>query len=413
MEPNAEMEMPKRRRRRGQRGSIVPRNGGFSIVYRMPNGKQKWESGFSTKRAAQDRLTDVLRDIKENKFVEETDVLFGEFCKDLMEKSKGVLKPKTWASYQSALDKWILPKFKDWPMCDVSRAVVKTFVDGLLANHDLSRKFVKNVVILLHKIFEEAVDRELIAANPAHRIKLPRPESESVELASDVVVPTTEEVALTFAQLPATYQALLATSAITGLRRGELLGLYWDDVDGATGVLTVRRTLQRVKKSLLSAFRGVEAIGNTGLALVAPKSKRARRRIEMPPKLAGILIELRALQNGTASPFVFQNQLGAPLDPDAVYDVLHEAQDKAGVRRFGLHGLRHLFASLLVSSGADIKFAQDRLGHASATTTLDIYSHVVTENGREFAEKVEAAFPFVSVTLAGSNQAGNQPKLLN
>lgn len=414
MEPNTEMEVPKRRRRRGQRGSIVPRNGGFSIVYRMPNGKQKWESGFRTKQAAQDRLTDVLRDIKENRFVEETDVLFGDFCKDLMEKSKALLKPKTCRSYQSALDKWILPKFKNWRICDITRADIRGFVDGLLAHRDLSRKSVKNIVIQLHRFFEDAIDREIIAANPAHRIKLPRPEDESTEPHA-VVVPTTQEVALTFAQLPATFQALLVTAAITGLRRAELLGLYWSDVDCASGVLHVRRTLQRVKKAYLSegVFRGVEALGNTGLALVAPKSKRARRTVELPAKLATILGELRARQNGTACPFVFQSDLGAPLDPDGIYGILHEAQDNAGVRRFGLHGLRHLFASLLVSSGADIKFAQDRLGHASATTTLDIYSHVVTESGREFAEKVEAAFPFVSVTLALTGKTANQSKLAN
>jgi hypothetical protein len=155
MEPNEQKERPKHRKRRGQRGSIVARNGGFTVIYRMPNGKQKWESGFPTKQAAQDRLTDVLRDIRDNKYIEETDIPFGDFSKDLMEKTKGVLKPKTWASYQSALDRWILPKFKNWRMCDVTRAVAKSFVDELLANRSLSRKFIKNVVILLHKISPE------------------------------------------------------------------------------------------------------------------------------------------------------------------------------------------------------------------------------------------------------------------
>ena len=98
------------------------------------------------------------------------------------------------------------------------------------------------------------------------------------------------------------------------------------------------------------------------------------------------------MQNGLAS-FVFQDELGRPLDPDALGDVLHAAQDKAGVERFGLHGLRHLYCSLLQTSGATIKHAQERLGHASPTTTLNVYTHTVNDEGRKFAEKVKAAFP--------------------
>ena len=120
----------------------------------------------------------------------------------------------------------------------------------------------------------------------------------------------------------------------------------------------------------------------------------------MPSKIAALLKSLRDREKETGSPFVFQTEIGAPLDPDGVYDVLHAAQDKAGARRFGLHGLRHLYSSLLVANKADVKFAQERLGHASATTTLNIYSHAITEHGREYAAAVEAAFPFVTAKLA-------------
>ena len=409
-------EKRRRTRRRGQAGSVMKRGSAWTIIYRV-NGKQKWEGGFRTKDEAQTRLGTVLKSIRDNRYVEPKDISFGDFCQDWMSKSKGILKPKTWFSYQSALNNWILPNFKDWLVGEINRSAVKDFVDRLIVNRELSRKFIKNVVILLHRLFEEAMERELIAANPAHHIRLPRPEGDSVNEATngDVVVPTTSEVALTFAELPPTYQALLATSSITGLRRAELLGLQWSDIDWINLTISVRRTLQRIKKSFLddAAFRGVERIGNTGLAIVAPKSMKARRLLEMPPKLAMLLTALRAQRVETECPFVFQNDLGGPLDPDAIYDVLHTAQNKAGVRRFGLHGLRHLFASLLVASGADVKFAQDRLGHASASTTLDIYSHAITKRGREFAAKVEEAFPFVSLSLAKTSPVVPQSELVN
>lgn len=423
----------RRSRRRGQAGSIFKRgSNGWTIIYRA-NGKQVWEGGFRTKDEARTRLDAVLKTIRDNRYVARSDVIFGDFCDGWMEKAKGMLKPKTWESYQSALRNWICPKqsdedknagkpligFRQWYISDISRAAVKDFVDQLIANSDLSRKFVKNVVILLHRLFEEAVDRELIAANPAHRIKLPKTETEALiigdaALEDDVIVPTTDEVARTFAELPRTYQALLATSAVTGVRRGELLGLFWDDIDWLNGVLNIRRTLQRVKKSLLDSggFRGLERIGSTGLALVTPKSKRARRRVELPPRVTAMLLSLRDEQIPDC-PFVFRSELSGPIDPDAVYDVLHAAQDKAGVRRFGLHGLRHLYSSLLVASGADVKFAQERLGHASATTTLDIYSHAITDRGGEYALKIDAAFPFVSLKLAKAVGAGEQQEAVN
>ncbi len=228
-------------------------------------------------------------------------------------------------------------------------------------------------------------------------------------------MPTTEEVVKTFAQLPPTYQALLATGAVTGFRRAELLGLYWDDVDWLNGSLRIRRTLQRIPKKLLAGggFRKVERIGETGLAMVTPKSRKARRSVEMPPKIAALLTALRDREKGSASPFVFQNEIGAPLDPDGVYDVLHGAQDRAGARRFGLHGLRHLYCSLLVANNADVKFAQERLGHASALTTLNIYTHAMTERGHEYAAAVEAAFPFVSNLLAEGENGSSERKAVN
>jgi integrase len=395
----------RRSKLRGQRGTIMRRPGAttYTVIYRAPDGKQKWESGFTTKEDAQDRLDTVLGSIRRNTYIEVKKIVFDDFCKDWMNKAKATLKPKTWASYQSALNNWITPKFGQWPVCDISRAAVKAFKDELLADKEISRKFVKNVLILLHRLFEEAIDREYIAANPAR--KLPHDLSDDDNESSTVIVPTPEEVVNTFAKLPPTYQALLATAAVTGFRRAELLGLQWDDMDWLNGAIRVRRTLQRIPKKLLDGgdFRRVERIGSTGLALVVPKSKRARRSVEMPPKIAGLLKSLREREKETGSQFVFQTDIGAPLDPDGVYDVLHDAQDAAKARRFGLHGLRHLYSSLLVANKADVKFAQERLGHASATTTLNIYSHAITEHGREYAAAVEAAFPLLPNELAATS----------
>jgi len=100
-------ERPGRKaKRRGQRGSILRRGSSWSVVYRTPDGKQKWQGGFRTKEDAQKQVDIILGSIRENRYIEPKEIIFREFCDDWMSKAKAVLKPKTWASYQSALKNW-------------------------------------------------------------------------------------------------------------------------------------------------------------------------------------------------------------------------------------------------------------------------------------------------------------------
>ncbi len=378
----------------------MKRGGGWTIVYRT-NGKQKWEGGFETKEAARRRLDEVLKLVSEKRHVDR-DVAFADFTREWMEQAKGTLKPKTWGSYDSMLRLRITPTFGTYFLRDVTCALVASWVGALQCDRTLGRKTVKNIFRLLHVIFESAMISDLVPFNPCHKIKFAK------DRHIDQPMPTTDEVARTFAKLPRVYQALLLTGAVTGFRRAELLGLRWDDVDWKKSALYVRRTLQRIKRSQLEAdsFRDVERIGKTSLALVTPKSDSAMRRVEIEPDLLAVLHDERERSTG---PFVFEREIGGPIDPDGVYDVLYAAQDAAGVPRFGLHGLRRLYCSLLVESGANVKFAQKKMGHASATTTLDDYARVVTDQDRACAEKIAANFPCVSGLLAGRPEQEKRP----
>lgn len=124
----------------------------------------------------------------------------------------------------------------------------------------------------------------------------------------------------------------------------------------------------------------------------------------MPLKLIGNLKLLREHQGKKGIPFVFQKKIGGPVDLDALCDVLRAAQDAAQVRLLGLHGLRHLYCSLLQVSGASSKFAQERLGHADASTTVNIYTHTIDNHEHDFADKVEGASSFDSCESASARQ---------
>jgi integrase len=395
----AVIEQHRRRRSRGQGGSIVKRGDTYSVVYRTREGNQKWEGGFRTKDLAQTRLGEVLPAIRNNSYVEPQTILFRQFCDDWMDQAKrgDRLKPKTWSWYESCLKKWITPKFGKWPICDINRPAVQSFIDSLLSNPKLGHKFVKNTANLLHRLFEKAIDLELIALNPARKLDIPKGNDE------EVVPPTSEELSKVLAKLPTVFQYLVIAGAFTGARRGELFGLRWNNIDFARGTINVQKTIQRVQKKLLDGgtFRNVERLGNTGLALLTPKTKESRRLIEMGPVLRALLERMDRERNGCE--FVFHDDLGRPIDPDRAGKIILAARKEAGVK-FHLHLLRHLHGSLMVEGGANIKQTQTRLGHANASTTADIYTHVVSNEGRKFSEKVEAALPCVSLLLANGEE---------
>ena len=273
--------------------------------------------------------------------------------------------------------------------------------------------FFLSAVTLLHHLFEEAIDREIIAVNPARKMKIKTDSDEDGGALSDEqVAKIREDLTKVLVKLPApVYQYILIASVLTGARRGELLGLRWEDVDCERGAIHIQKTLQRVPKKMLDygTFKNVERLGDTGLALLTPKSKKSRRWIEMGTSFTSLLERMKKERNDC--PFVFQDEFGKAIDPDRVNKILRAAQEEAGVQ-FRLHSLRHLHSSLLVQAGANIKQAQARLGHANASTTMNIYSHVLDDESRTFSQKIETSLPFVSVSLAGNQIKAALPELV-
>ncbi len=222
----------------------------------------------------------------------------------------------------------------------------------------------------LKMVLKMAVVWKYLRENPAAYVKPPRhvkPEPDFLEAA--------EIQALIQATDPG-YRCLMATACFTGLRQGELLGLMWDDIDFASGRIYVRRSLQD----------GV---------LMEPKSAHSRRPVDIPPLLIQMLKEHQAFQAATLESnelnLVFPNQAGRPMDRSNLQVRIFEpALRRAGLRKVRFHDLRHSYASLLINDGANIKYVQRQLGHASCMITLDTYSHLIREAGREAIGKLDS-----------------------
>ena len=155
----------------------------------------------------------------------------------------------------------------------------------------------------------------------------------------------------------------------TGLRRGELLGLKWEDIDLDRGNLRVKRQIARIDGEIVEA---------------PLKTKNAYRTLPLAEDTVDVLQQQK--KKVGSSPWVFPSPTGGPISPDSVLHMLHRVLKRAGLPRVRFHDLRHTFATLALQNGVDIKTVSGMLGHFSAGFTLDTYAHVTTTAQRQAAD---------------------------
>jgi integrase len=245
----------------------------------------------------------------------------------------------------------------------------------------LSSTTVRHIHSLLHRAFDDAVKWGLISRNLCDVVDAPR------RARPEMKVWSTAEVrrVLTAAEGD-DLEAFWHLALTTGMRRGELLGLKWSDLDLEHGSLAVRRTLSRGGTSRLEEFE--------------PKTQAGRRRIALSPSVVEQLRSHRVwqlehrLRLGEAysgHDYVFPNPLGKPLHPNTLYRAFNSLINRAGVPKIRFHDLRHTAATVLLAAGIHPKIMQERLGHTDIAMTLNLYSHVMPDMQRQAADAIEAA----------------------
>lgn len=216
---------------------------------------------------------------------------------------------------------------------------------------------------VLFSAYKQAVRWQLVARNPVEAVDVHK------EVRRELTLWTPEEAArfLDTAR-PHRLYVLFYLGMATGLRRGELLGLRWEDIRG--DVLHVKRALVKAKGKL---------------ELSTPKTAKGVRRVSLSPDVPVMLLQHRQLQDAERLPswpdsgLVFVSETGTPLNPDNLTRLRKQLMKDAKVPQMRLHDLRHLHASMAIRSGVDPKVLADRLGHARASFTLDVYTHLFEE----------------------------------
>lgn len=236
----------------------------------------------------------------------------------------------------------------------------------------LSGKTVQNYYGIVRQIFEWAVKKEYLASTPCQYIDLPKVrKKEAAYLDID-----TFTKALKLVQMePLHYQAAFYLAVFGGFRKGELLGLKWDDVDLDTGAYRIRanRLYDYESKERGATYEDT------------PKTENSSRRGVLPEMAVDILKTLKASQSEnetaygdayTRSGYILRHEDGRPIAPASLANWLTRFRGKNDLPHFTLHSLRHTHASLMRYLGADIGEIQKKLGHADKSTTENIYVHL-------------------------------------
>jgi integrase len=330
------------------------KSGAWRARYRDPDGRAR-SKNFARKTDAEQFLTSIDHAKLTGSYVDPSAgrVTFREYA-DQWRKVQ-VHRPSTAAQIETNLRLHVFPFFGDRPLSSIRPSELQAWVRG--RSESLEPATIELVYRYIVSILRAAVADRIIASSPAVRIKLPKKTVRRIEpLPTEVVEDLTNAV-------PPRYRALVILAAGTGMRQGECFGLTVDRIDFLRRQVTVDRQL-----CLLPG--GPPSLG-------PPKTAASYRTIPLPQVVVDALAShLTSFPVGSGG-LVFTNDAGAPIRRtrfSAIWrPVVAAVNAPVGT---GFHALRHYYASLLIRHGESVKVVQSRLGHASASETLDTYSHL-------------------------------------
>jgi integrase len=371
--------------------SISRKNKRWYVLVEVPAGpdgkrRRRGVGGFKTKREAKAAEAEALRRIRDGMFVEPSRLTVGAYLTEMWLPSMGSqVRATTLGGYRHNVRAYIVPRLGDIPLQRLTTARVGAFYGELVASggrsgRPLSPKTVRYVHTTLRRALRDAVADGLMVRNVAAQARPPRARRVEMHTWTAAQVGTF----LASVREDRVYAAWLLLATL-GLRRGELLGLRWADVDLTTGRIAIRHTLVMVDGKP---------------AMAEPKTAKGRRSLTLAPEVLEAVRVHRAHQAAerlswgadyTDSGLVITTEDGRPMHPETLSDLFVRQARRAGLPQIRLHDLRHSVASILLARGVHPKVVSEQLGHATIALTLDTYSHVIPSLQQEAAGVIAAA----------------------
>ncbi len=386
-------------------GSVFERKDGRwegrLVVGYKENGYAKTKSVTApTKTECEERLKKLREEVGRRSERIKPEMLFGDWIDFWYQNfSKPKLRPTTQACYEGRIYTHIIPQIGQIPLNKLTQNELQQFYARLKKSgrkkhvekfgEGLSDRMVRSCHTTCRTALEKAVTEGLIRINPAVGCKLPPKKAKEMQ----VLTPAEIIRFLTQAKEEGYYEIFLL-ELTTGMRRGEIIGLKWRDLDLATGELHIARQVIRVK-------------GETVIS--QPKTKSSLRTVILAPDMVEILAELKQTITGE---WMFPSPVndGQPRNPCALYHRFQTILERANCKRVRFHDLRHTFATMAIENGMDIKTLSAMIGHVSAETTLNIYSHITDTMQQQAAVRIDREIGGTDAQMPEFTQSVEPPK---
>ena len=371
------------------RGHVRKRGNTWTAIYDEPEDEnsrrvQRWKGGFATKKKEQAFLTRTLTNLEDGAYVAPSEVTLANFLRDeWLPTAKRRIRPLSYVQYEQIVRLRIIPRLGHMRLQVISGGNLNGFYRELEAA-GLSASSIRVTHSVLSKVFRDAVRQRKLVRNPVGDADPPAiPESQATAW-------TATELGRFLAHIEGDRLfAFWRLAAMTGMRRGELLGLTWLALDLEAGKL-------RVDQQLLPTAGGC--------TFGPPKSKRSRREVALDAETVEALRghrDAQLLERDFAgdtyedSDLVFADELGRPIYPTKLTTAFQRHRKAASVTTGSLHILRHTHATLALTNGVPLHVLAARIGDR-AETVLSNYAHLLPTSDAETAEQVAALVPVSS-----------------
>ncbi|NRD78465.1 tyrosine-type recombinase/integrase [Bacillus sp. BRMEA1] len=338
--------------------------------------KQKRKRGFSTKKEATDALRKLEVQYAEGSYIETKNILFKQYIKDWLSIKKISLSNHTLELYERSIKNHIAPTLGNITLPKMKPQHIQKFI---LAMHEqgLADSTIKRTFNIVNVCLNDAVKLGDIVSNPATKIEKPKLQPKEMNI-------WTIDQIQHFLECSKGHRlyCIFHLAIMTGLRKGEILGLRWKDVDFEKQVLYVNQTLEHDGKTIKkgaktkSSVRSVTLSPSTRQVLLAHKKRHDSEK-------EGYDIEYKELD------LIFRSETGSPFHQRNLTRIFQTLTKKAELPHIRFHDLRHTHAALMIAQNEPMKLIAERLGHSKISTTIDTYGHLLPNMQHDASNRLD------------------------
>lgn len=375
------------KRRGNQEGAIYQRKNGRWQAQLVIQG-HRFSRSFFSRKECQVWIRETLNQKDRGLTSDSFSSTFGEFWENWLSIVKPRLRINTWLQYKGLGKYHLLPALGDLQLSQIKPMEIQSLYAA-----KLKAGFGTRTVQLMHAVLRNALrfaeKQGVIPVDPTRRVDKPKLAKKEMEILTDdqvrglLIVAGDKDLGV-----------LLQVAITTGMRRGELLGLRWSDVDWAAATIRVRRQLQRIP--------------DRGLVFSEPKSKSGIRTVQLGSYTLKKLMQYKNCQDREFAAgenkenLIFPSSDGTPKEPRVLVTQFKALLVKAGINpKIRIHDLRHTAASLMLMSGMELIRIARQLGHSKPSITLDIYGHLIPGLENDAAQRLDE---LVTPTIAADLQ---------